>query len=305
MSLLHESFKVLNDHQSIRLFNIIVGASQVFGISAIFLVAIWMANFNGGFTSGLQFHYHPTFMVMGMIFLAGDGMLVYRVFRHERKRFSKLLHLTLHTMVLIFTVVALKAVFDSHNNHKNDEGEPDPLPNMFSLHSWVGLTSVIAFFFQYLFGFTTFFFPGLSIPIRQFTLPYHQTFGLIILCFLAITAVMGISEQAAWHHNHDEIYIHDGDDDDDCCREYHHIYDDDHREYYHIYDDDHREYHHIYDGDYDDDDDSHRHVPNSIAMAHANSTNQKLPNSLSLPKIVSRMKWKFCSLDSLLPILQY
>ncbi|KAL4001948.1 Eukaryotic cytochrome b561 family protein [Acanthocheilonema viteae] len=200
MSLLHESFKVLNDHQSIRLFNIIVGASQVFGISAIFLVAIWMANFNGGFTSGLQFHYHPTFMVMGMIFLAGDGMLVYRVFRHERKRFSKLLHLTLHTMVLIFTVVALKAVFDSHNNHKNDEGEPDPLPNMFSLHSWVGLTSVIAFFFQYLFGFTTFFFPGLSIPIRQFTLPYHQTFGLIILCFLAITAVMGISEQAAWHH---------------------------------------------------------------------------------------------------------
>uniref|UniRef100_A0A0R3RKF3 Cytochrome b561 domain-containing protein n=1 Tax=Elaeophora elaphi TaxID=1147741 RepID=A0A0R3RKF3_9BILA len=200
MSLFQESFKVLNDHQSVRLFNIILGASQFFGISAILLVAIWMAGFDGGFTTGLQFHYHPTFMVMGMIFLAGDGILVYRVFRYERKRFSKLLHLTLHTMVLIFAVVALKAVFDSHNNHKNDKDEPDPLPNMYSLHSWVGLTSVIAFFIQYLFGFTIFFFPGWHIPMRHFMLPYHQVFGLIILCFLAITAVMGISEQAAWHH---------------------------------------------------------------------------------------------------------
>ncbi|EJD74566.1 hypothetical protein LOAG_18135 [Loa loa] len=200
MSLFQESFKVLNDQQSMRLFNIVVGASQVFGICAIFLVAVWMADFQDGFTTDLQFHYHPTFMVMGMIFLTGDGILVYRVFRYERKRFSKLLHLTLHSMVLIFAVVALKAVFDSHNYHKNDEGELDPLPNMYSLHSWIGLISVIAFFIQYLFGFTTFFFPGWSIPIRQLILPYHQAFGLIIICFVAITAVMGISEQAAWHH---------------------------------------------------------------------------------------------------------
>ncbi|VDO21404.1 cytochrome b561, putative [Brugia malayi] len=200
MSLFQEPFKILSDHQSVRLFNIIVGASQVFGICAVFLVAIWMTGFQDGFTTGLQFHYHPTFMVIGMIFLAGDGILVYRIFRHERKRFSKLLHLILHTLVLIFAVVALKAVFDSHNNHRNDQDEPDPLPNLYSLHSWIGLTFVIAFFLQYFFGFLTFFFPGLSVPMRQFILPYHQAFGLIILCFLAITAVMGISEQAAWHH---------------------------------------------------------------------------------------------------------
>ncbi|VDM92271.1 unnamed protein product [Litomosoides sigmodontis] len=146
-------------------------------------------------------------------FVSFPGILVYRVFRHERKRFSKLIHLALHTTALIFAMVALKAVFDSHNYHRNDRGELDPLPNMYSLHSWIGLTSVIAFFLQYLFGFTTFVLPVWSIPIRQFILPFHQAFGLFNLCFLAITAVMGITEQAAWHHNvcltneNNEIFI--------------------------------------------------------------------------------------------------
>lgn len=82
-----------------------------------------------------------------------SASLVYRVFRHERKRFSKLLHLTLHTMVLIFVIVALKAVFDSHNNHQDEYGRPDPLPNLYSFHSWVGLSIVIAYFVQVIFFF--------------------------------------------------------------------------------------------------------------------------------------------------------
>lgn len=204
MSLLQESFQILNDRQSTRLFNVVLGASQFFGAFAIFFVAIWMGGFEDGFAWSYdpekQFHYHPTFMVMGIVFLTGEAVLVYRVFRHERKRFSKLLHLTLHTMVLVFIVVALKAVFDSHNNHKTESGEPDPLPNLYSFHSWIGLTVVIIFFLQYLLGFLAFFFPGWSISMRQFALPFHQAVGIIILCFIAVAAVMGISEQAAWHH---------------------------------------------------------------------------------------------------------
>uniref|UniRef100_A0A183EUM8 Cytochrome b561 domain-containing protein n=1 Tax=Gongylonema pulchrum TaxID=637853 RepID=A0A183EUM8_9BILA len=68
------------------------------------------------------------------------------------------------------------------------------------LHSWIGLSVVVFYFIQYLSGFTTFFFPGWSIPMRQLVLPFHQAFGLIILCFVAVTASVGISEQAAWHH---------------------------------------------------------------------------------------------------------
>nr|CDJ89448.1 Cytochrome b561 domain containing protein [Haemonchus contortus] len=178
--------------------------SQAFGGLAILLVAIWMGGYEDGFSwtedPEREFHYHPTFMVMGMVFLYGESMLVYRVFRNERKKFSKTLHVCLHSMVLVFMIIALKAVWDSHDLHKDALGELDPLPNMISLHSWIGLSVVISYCTQYLIGFVTFFAPGLSIPVRQLVMPFHQLFGMMIFIAVMITVGMGISERAAWNH---------------------------------------------------------------------------------------------------------
>ncbi|GMT18928.1 hypothetical protein PFISCL1PPCAC_10225, partial [Pristionchus fissidentatus] len=196
---------ILDERQSEKLFNGLLITSQVLGALSILLVAVWMGGYEDGFawTSDpeKEFHYHPTFMVMGMVFLFGESLLVYRVFRHERKKFSKLLHLTLHTLVLILAIVALKAVFDNHNLHVNDKGELDPLPNLMSLHSWVGLATVIIFCAQYTGGFVTFFFPGLSMPTRAMFLPFHQVAGLGIFMMVSVAVALGISERAAWKHN--------------------------------------------------------------------------------------------------------
>ena len=75
------------------------------GAMAILLVAIWMGSYEDGFAwnddPDREFHYHPTLMIMGMVFLYGEALIVYRVFRHERKKFSKTLHVAIHSMVCL------------------------------------------------------------------------------------------------------------------------------------------------------------------------------------------------------------
>jgi cytochrome b-561 len=192
-----DKYDVMEEEQNLRYFSFVFGISQFFGALAVILVAVWMGSYDGGFgwseSPSQQFHYHPLFMAIGFVFLYGEASLVYRVFRHEQKRFTKLLHLTLHSMVFIFLVVALKAVFDSHNL------DTPPIPNMYTLHSWVGLGAVLLFSFQLVCGFVTFFFPGLSMPVRSWYLPIHQFFGILIFVLSVSTCLMGISERAAWH----------------------------------------------------------------------------------------------------------
>ena len=77
---------------------------------------------------------------------------MYRMFRNERKRKLKLLHAGIMISAFLCAVIALKAVFDSHNlnpcKHPSEEGDTCPLPNLYSLHSWLGLLTVILFLFQ-------------------------------------------------------------------------------------------------------------------------------------------------------------
>lgn len=85
-----------------------------------------------------------------------SAILVYRALRNMRKQKLKVIHACIHTAVVVCVIIALVAVFDSHNYTK-----PNPIPNLYSLHSWIGLITVIAFFFQVCF--LHFLFPSLII----------------------------------------------------------------------------------------------------------------------------------------------
>ena len=71
-----------------------------------------------------------------------SALLVYRVFRSVRKIYLKIAHSVLQAAALIISSVGIKAVFDSHNL------AVPPSTNMYTLHSWIGMASLILFGIQ-------------------------------------------------------------------------------------------------------------------------------------------------------------
>jgi len=188
------------------------GIAQISGFMAVVLAGIWTGHHLGGFAwqsdPKHEFNWHPLLMVLGMIYLYGNGILMYRMFRNERKRKLKLLHAGIMISVFLLTVIALKAVFDSHNlapcKNPKVEGDVCPTPNLYSLHSWMGLLTVILFLLQWLAGLITFLFPGLASHLRASYLPIHVFFGLMIFICACATALLGLTEKAIFGTKYSE-----------------------------------------------------------------------------------------------------
>ncbi|XP_069761228.1 transmembrane ascorbate-dependent reductase CYB561 [Narcine bancroftii] len=167
-----------------------VAASQILGLAAVIMTGVWLGHYEGGFAwdgSSHQFNVHPLCMVIGMVFLYGDAILVYRTFKNERKTTVKVLHASIHLIALVAIIVGLVAVFKFH--------EAQSIPNMYSLHSWCGLSTIILFCLQWVVGLVFFLFPGMSYSLRVSYHPYHMYFGLGLFILAIGTCLTGITEK--------------------------------------------------------------------------------------------------------------
>uniref|UniRef100_A0A1I8P3I8 Cytochrome b561 domain-containing protein n=1 Tax=Stomoxys calcitrans TaxID=35570 RepID=A0A1I8P3I8_STOCA len=175
-------------------FKVLYVLTQLCGLTMIVLMGSWIGVHMGGLggtgNPSLEFNWHPLLMTIGLIFLYGNAILVYRGLRTLRKKTLKLTHAALHMGAFILTVIALKTVFDSHNLAK------DPIPNMYSLHSWLGLSAVLIFSLQYVIGFTAYLVPGAKESFRAALMPLHVYFGLFGFVLAVASACMGITEKA-------------------------------------------------------------------------------------------------------------
>ena len=65
---------------------------------------------------------------------------MYRLFPRSKRFTLKILHALIQAASLIFAAVGLAAAFDYHNR--------SGIPNMYSMHSWLGLITVLLFGIQ-------------------------------------------------------------------------------------------------------------------------------------------------------------
>ncbi|XP_068193330.1 transmembrane ascorbate-dependent reductase CYB561 [Antennarius striatus] len=171
-------------------FGCLVGASQVVGLASVVLTAVWMGHYHGGFAwdgTAKEFNVHPLCMVLGLIFLQGDAILVYRVFQNEPKKVVKVLHGIIHLLALIISIVGMVAVFDFHRTYG--------IPDMYSLHSWCGMVTLVIFCLQWVLGLLFFLFPVVSSQLRALYLPIHVFSGLVLLVLAIGSSLLGIVEK--------------------------------------------------------------------------------------------------------------
>ena len=74
-------------------------------------------------------------------------MLMYRTCRCCRRICNKLLHTVFHLIAMPCIALGFIAVWDSHNLRTVGQ-ELDPIPNFYSLHSWMGLATMGLFALQ-------------------------------------------------------------------------------------------------------------------------------------------------------------
>ena len=192
----------------------LLGVAELSGLAVVALMGVWMGHFRNGFAwqenPSLEFNWHPLLTTIGLIFLLGNNILVYRTFRGGRKNTLKLIHAGIHIGSFVFTVVALKAAFDSHDL------KTPPIPNMYSLHSWMGIITVLLFVMEWIAGFIMFLLPSLGLDkcakLNLFVARYkthymsvHITFGILIFVLASATALLGVTEKMIFGGKYSEM----------------------------------------------------------------------------------------------------
>ncbi|CAG09949.1 unnamed protein product, partial [Tetraodon nigroviridis] len=169
-----------------------LGSAAAAGLVSIVLVLRWVLSFREGLGwdgGPAEFNWHPVLTVVGFIFLQGMALVVYRLpwTWGRSKLVMKLIHAGLNLLAFALVVVALVAVFDFHNSAN--------IPNMYSLHSWLGLAAVLLYGLQLVLGIGMFLVPVTPVSWRAAFMPLHVYSGLFIFCSVIAVALMGITEK--------------------------------------------------------------------------------------------------------------
>ncbi|KAJ6869821.1 hypothetical protein NC651_034511 [Populus alba x Populus x berolinensis] len=103
------------------------------------------------------------------------------------KEVKKVVHLVLHAIAIILGCVGISAAFKNHNESN--------IANLYSLHSWLGITIISLYGIQWIYGFLVFFYPKGSPTLRSECLPWHVLFGIFVYILAVGNAALGFLEK--------------------------------------------------------------------------------------------------------------
>lgn len=137
------------------------------------------------------FNWHPFMMIIAFLFMT-LASLTFRVkcFSSCDRNYIKLLHGIQWTVAAVCGTTGLIAVLKSHNV------STPPIANLYSLHSWIGLSVIVLYLYQFFSG-TAFFGFGLlsSSKRRAKMLSFHKFLGPFIYLTTGTTILLGIQEK--------------------------------------------------------------------------------------------------------------
>ncbi|KAE9524743.1 hypothetical protein AGLY_014793 [Aphis glycines] len=165
---------------------------QIIGLILIYFVYYWIVQYRGGFSftePKIIFNWHPLLMTIAFLYLFANAILHYRTFPNNTKQKLKNQHALIHGCILILIVLAGFAAFVSHQY-----GKPQ-IPHLYSLHSWLGVITIIMFLSQLISGLWCFLYPGVAVQHRETLAPYHVFFGIGIFILAVATALLGFCEK--------------------------------------------------------------------------------------------------------------
>ncbi|XP_027534384.1 DDB1- and CUL4-associated factor 17 isoform X5 [Neopelma chrysocephalum] len=173
-------------------FLVLLASALLVGFVSVILSLVWVFQYREGLSwdgGAGEFNWHPVLIITGFVFIQGIAIIVYRLPWTWKcsKLLMKFIHAGLNTIAMILAIVAMVAAFEYHNAQN--------IANMYSLHSWIGLTAVIFYSLQLFLGFAVFLLPFAPVYLRAVLMPIHVYAGLTIFATVIATALMGITEK--------------------------------------------------------------------------------------------------------------
>jgi len=165
---------------TLRHFDALLAISQLFGALMLILAGYVFGTVAGGF----QFNFlpddaksnmgnvnlHGLLMTTGLVFIRGEELIIYRLFRHEAKWVPQISHGILHLISLALPIGGFWSIFTHKTLMQHQHFE--------TTHSWLGIGILAGNALHSLIGIYLFLTSKCAPSVKETTLPKQRFFGI-------------------------------------------------------------------------------------------------------------------------------